>query len=138
MPDAEAATGTKARLIRGLRDCFESALFRLAELAVPYKNRGVVGFDLAGGEAGNPAKLHIHAFACPGPQPEPDLSRGRGLGPASINQALHDCGAHRIGHGVTLREDEDLLHYVIYYASRRRFAGRVTFRPTSCRASPTT
>lgn len=115
MRDAEKATGTKARLIIcGLRDRFESESFRLAELAVKYKGQGVVGFDLAGGEAGNPAKLHVHAFAY---ARENNLNitchAGEAFGPSSIRQALHDCGAHRIGHGVTLREDEDLLQYVI-------------------------
>lgn len=115
MRDAERDTGTKARLIIcGLRDRFESESFRLAELAVKYKNKGVVGFDLAGGEAGNPAKLHVHAFAY---ARENNLNltchAGEAFGPASIRQALHDIGAHRIGHGVTLKEDPDLLHYVI-------------------------
>lgn len=112
---AEAATGTKARvIICGLRDRFESESFRQAELAVAYKGKGVVAFDLAGGEAGNPAKLHVHAFRF---AREQNLNltchAGEAWGPASIHQALHDCGAHRIGHGVTLRQDEDLLQYVI-------------------------
>ena len=29
-----------------------------------------------------------------------------------MRQAIHVCGAHRIGHGCRLREDGDLLHYV--------------------------
>ena len=37
---------------------------------------------------------------------------GEAYGPPSIAQALHYCGAHRIGHGVRLREDGDLLNYV--------------------------
>jgi adenosine deaminase len=40
------------------------------------------------------------------------IHAGEAYGPASIHQALHDCGAHRIGHGCRLREDGDLLHYV--------------------------
>ncbi|MEB3328072.1 MAG: adenosine deaminase [Candidatus Sericytochromatia bacterium] len=113
--DAERDTGTKARvIICGLRDRFESESFRLAELAVAYKNRGVVAFDLAGGEAGNPAKLHVHAFAhARDKNLNITVHAGEAWGPASIHQAIHDCGAHRIGHGVTLREDEDLLQYVI-------------------------
>ena len=42
----------------------------------------------------------------------PTIHAGEAYGPASIHQALHDCGAHRIGHGCRLREDGDLLHYV--------------------------
>lgn len=113
--DAERDTGTKARvIICGLRDRFESESFRLAELAVAYKNKGVVAFDLAGGEAGNPAKLHVHAFAH---ARDKNLNitchAGEAWGPASIHQAINDCGAHRIGHGVTLRDDADLMQYVI-------------------------
>lgn len=115
LTDAEKATGTKARvIICGLRDRFESESFGLAELALAYKNKGVVAFDLAGGEAGNPAKLHVHAF---GHARDKNLNitchAGEAWGPASIHQALHDCGAHRIGHGVTLKEDADLLQYVV-------------------------
>lgn len=113
--DAERDTGTKARvIICGLRDRFESESFRLAELAVAYKNQGVVAFDLAGGEAGNPAKLHVHAF---GFARDKNLNitchAGEAWGPASIQQAISDCGAHRIGHGVTLRQDVDLMQYVV-------------------------
>lgn len=113
--DAEKATGTIGRvIICGLRDRFESESFRLAELAVKYKNKGVVAFDLAGGEAGNPAKLHVHAFAhARDKNVNITCHAGEAYGPASIHQALHDCGAHRIGHGVTLREDPDLMQYVI-------------------------
>jgi adenosine deaminase len=86
---------------------------RLAELSVAYKNRGVLGFDLAGAEHGNPAKDHQAAFQlilnnninC-------TVHAGEAYGPPSIAQALHYCGAHRIGHGVRLREDGDLLNYV--------------------------
>lgn len=86
---------------------------RLAELCVAYKNRGVVGFDLAGAEANFPAKEHREAFQlilknnvnC-------TAHAGEAYGPESIGQALHYLGAHRIGHGVRLREDGDLLNYV--------------------------
>jgi adenosine deaminase len=86
---------------------------RLAELCVAYKNRGVVGFDLAGAEANFPAKEHREAFQlilknnvnC-------TAHAGEAYGPVSISQALHYLGAHRIGHGVRLREDGDLLNYV--------------------------
>jgi adenosine deaminase len=41
------------------------------------------------------------------------IHAGEAYGPASIAQAIHVCGAHRIGHGCRLREDGDLLHYVV-------------------------
>ncbi len=86
---------------------------RLAELAVAFKNRGVVGFDLAGDEANYPAKEHSQAFdLILKNNVNVTLHAGEAYGPISIHQAIHDCGAHRIGHGVRLREDGGLLNYV--------------------------
>jgi adenosine deaminase len=90
----------------------ESSL-RIAELCIAFKNRGVVGFDLAGSEVNNPAKLHKHAFQlvvdnninC-------TAHAGESFGPDSVHQAIHKCGAHRIGHGTRLVESGDLLNYV--------------------------
>lgn len=90
----------------------ESSL-RIAELCIAFKNGGVVGFDLAGSEVGNPAKLHKHAFQlvvdnninC-------TAHAGESFGPDSVHQAIHKCGAHRIGHGTRLVESGDLLNYV--------------------------
>jgi adenosine deaminase len=90
----------------------ESSL-RIAELCVAFKNRGVVGFDVAGSEVNNPAKLHRHAFqlvidnniSC-------TAHAGESFGPDSVHQAIHKCGAHRIGHGTRLVENGDLLNYV--------------------------
>lgn len=101
-------------IICGLRDRFESASLRQAELASAYKHRGVVGFDLAGGEHGNPAEMHGAAFYHARKHlVNITVHAGEAFGPASIRQALFKCGAHRIGHGVTLREDPDLLQYVV-------------------------
>ena len=90
----------------------ESSL-RIAELCVAFKNRGVVGFDLAGSEVNNPAKLHRQAFQlvidnninC-------TAHAGEAFGPDSIAQVIRGCGAHRIGHGTRLVENGDLLNYV--------------------------
>ncbi|MEZ4367588.1 MAG: adenosine deaminase [Kofleriaceae bacterium] len=86
---------------------------RIAELCVAFKNRGVVGFDLAGSEVNNPAKVHRHAFQlvidnninC-------TAHAGESFGPDSVHQAIHKCGAHRIGHGTRLVENGELLNYV--------------------------
>ncbi len=86
---------------------------RTAELAVAFKNKGVVGFDLAGAEKDYPAKYHRDAFFlilnnninC-------TIHAGEAYGPESIAQAIHYCGAHRLGHGTRLVEDGDLLNYV--------------------------
>jgi adenosine deaminase len=85
----------------------------MAQLAVEFKNDGVVAFDLAGGEKGNPAKLHAAAFQY---AREHNLAvtvhAGEGDGVESIRQAVHICGANRIGHGTRLIEDPDLTQYV--------------------------
>src|SRR3954470_10043600 len=111
---AQRETGIIAGvLVCGIRNMSPDTSLRLAELSVAYKNRGVLGFDLAGAEHGNPAKDHQEAFQlilnnninC-------TVHAGEAYGPPSIAQALHYCGAHRLGHGVRLREDGDLLNYV--------------------------
>lgn len=100
-------------ILCGIRSMNVENSLRMAELAVAYKNRGVVGFDLAGSEVNNPAKEHMVAFQlildnninC-------TAHAGEAFGPDSIAQAIHKCGAHRIGHGTRLREDGELLNYV--------------------------
>ena len=111
---ARETYGIKANVIVcGIRNISPESSYQMAELAVAYKGRGVVGFDLAGAEADFPAKHHREAFQlvrdnninC-------TIHAGEAYGPESIHQAIHVCGAHRIGHGCRLRERGDLLHYV--------------------------
>src|SRR6187397_1968536 len=60
---ARETDGVKANvIICGIRNISPESSYGMAELAVAYKNRGVVGFDLAGAEADNPAKHHKQAF----------------------------------------------------------------------------
>ena len=99
-------------IICGLRDRFESASMRLAEMAVEHRHRGIVAFDLAGGEAGNPPKGHLHAFYhARNNLLNLTIHAGEAWGPDSIRQALFYCGAHRIGHGISLRKDPELMQY---------------------------
>lgn len=85
----------------------------MAELAVRWKGRGVVGFDLAGAEAGYPPKKHREAFDLAATANLPvTIHAGEAYGPESIHQALHLCGARRIGHGTRLEEDPDLQAYL--------------------------
>ncbi len=85
----------------------------LAHLAVDYQDRGVVGFDLAGGELGNPASRHAAAFAyCAEHGLACTCHAGEGDGADSIRQAVHDCHAHRIGHATRLLEDPALVEEV--------------------------
>jgi adenosine deaminase len=78
----------------------------MAELAVDFRERGVVGFDLAGEEGGYPPKKHVAAFHYI--QRENfniTIHAGEGYGKESIWQAIQYCGAHRIGHGTRLIDD---------------------------------
>lgn len=85
----------------------------LAELAVAFKNRGVVGFDLAGAEDGFPAIHHKEAFELiVNNNINTTVHAGEAYGPESIHQALHWVNGNRIGHGTRLRESGDLLNYV--------------------------
>ncbi|MDJ0764600.1 MAG: adenosine deaminase [Myxococcota bacterium] len=100
-------------IVSGIRNISPNVSLRLAELAVAFKNRGVVGFDLAGSEYNHPAKDHLDAFTLIlSNNVNVTIHAGEAYGPGSIHQALHYCGAHRIGHGTRLREDGDLLNYV--------------------------
>jgi adenosine deaminase len=78
----------------------------MAELAVDFRQRGVVGFDLAGEEGGYPPKKHVDAFHFI--QRENfniTIHAGEGYGKESIWQEIQYCGAHRIGHGTHLIDD---------------------------------
>ncbi|MGQ0720174.1 MAG: adenosine deaminase [Candidatus Eiseniibacteriota bacterium] len=78
----------------------------MAELAVAYRGRGVVGFDLAGDEMGNPPKHHLDAFQyVQRANFSITIHAGEAFGKESIWQALQFCGAHRIGHATRLQED---------------------------------
>jgi adenosine deaminase len=100
-------------IICGMRNINPETSLRLAELAVAYKNRGVVAFDLAGQEENYPAKDHKESFfLIRNNNINTTAHAGEAFGPESIHQAIHYCGAHRIGHGTRLYEDGDLLNYV--------------------------
>ena len=78
----------------------------MAELAVDFRERGVVGFDLAGEEGGYPPKKHVDAFHYIQRQNfNITIHAGEGFGKESIWQAIQYCGAHRIGHGTRLIDD---------------------------------
>ncbi len=100
-------------IVCALRHLPPETSMALAQLAVDHRSGGVVGFDLAGGEAGHPASTHADAFA---------LARTHGLactchagegdGADSVWQAVHQCGATRIGHATRLFEDPVLTDEV--------------------------
>ena len=111
---AKRESGIKSNvIICGIRHMDPQTSVRLAELAVAYKGKGVVGFDLAGAEEGHPARQHHEAIQLIlDNNVNVTIHAGEAYGPDSIAQAVHKCGAHRIGHGVRLRENGDLLNYV--------------------------
>lgn len=81
-----------------------------AELAIDFRYRGVVGFDLAGEEAGYPPKKHVEAFrAIQQANFFSTLHAGEAFGVASIWQALQLCGAHRLGHATRLMDDMTIV-----------------------------
>ena len=104
---------TTSLIVCGLRDRYESASLQQAELAARYRDRGVVAFDIAGGEAGNPPKHHRAAcYHARNHLLDLTIHAGESWGPDSIHQALFYCGAQRVGHGTSLYKDPDLMQYV--------------------------
>lgn len=96
-------------IVTALRDMPPAQNLALAQVAGRFVSEGVVGFDLAGDEAGHPPILHEDAFR---------LARSLGLnitihageaaGPESVRQAI-SMGARRLGHGIRAQEDPDVL-----------------------------
>ncbi|MEO8200314.1 MAG: adenosine deaminase [Gemmatimonadota bacterium] len=85
----------------------------IARISVEYRDRGVVGFDLAGGEFGRPPGAHAEAFhvAARGLLGT-TVHAGEAAGSESIADALFRCHADRIGHGTRLYEDPGLVNYM--------------------------
>ena len=78
----------------------------MAELAVSFRTRGVVGFDIAGDEFGHPPKRHLDAFQyIRSKNFNITIHAGEAFGVESIWQAIQICGAHRIGHATRLTEN---------------------------------
>ncbi|MCE3550094.1 adenosine deaminase [Pseudonocardia sp. RS11V-5] len=78
----------------------------IAELAVRYRDAGVVGFDIAGAEKGFPPTRHLDAFDYVRQQnAHVTIHAGEAFGLPSIWEALQFCGADRLGHGVRIVDD---------------------------------
>src|SRR5690606_26973512 len=85
--------------------CHAARSMEIAELAVRYRDVGVVGFDIAGREAGYPPTRHLDAFEYL--QRENfhfTIHAGEAFGLPSIWQAIQWCGADRLGHGVRIAD----------------------------------
>ncbi|MGP4011659.1 adenosine deaminase [Streptomyces sp. 4N124] len=102
-----AAAGTPVRvgtLLCGMR--MFDRVREAADLAVAFRDAGVVGFDIAGAEDGFPPADHLAAFEHLRRESVPfTIHAGEAHGLPSIHQALQVCGAQRIGHGVRITED---------------------------------
>ncbi|MFV2103813.1 adenosine deaminase [Micromonospora sp. LOL_024] len=102
---AEAGTPIRVgTLLTAMRHAARSQ--EIAELAVRHRDQGVVGFDIAGAEAGFPPTRHLDAFEYL--QRENfhfTIHAGEAFGLPSIWQAIQWCGADRLGHGVRIVDD---------------------------------
>jgi adenosine deaminase len=112
-------------IVTALRDMPPAQNLSLAQVAGRFVSEGVIGFDLAGDEAGHPPILHEDAFR---------MARSLGLnltihageaaGPESVRQAI-SMGARRLGHGVRAQEDADVM------ATIRELGIQLDMAPTS-------
>ena len=102
-----AAAGHPIRvgaLVTAMRHAARSR--EIAELAVTYRDRGVVGFDIAGAEAGFPPTRHLDAFEyLRRENAHFTIHAGEAFGLPSIWEAIQWCGADRLGHGVRITDD---------------------------------
>jgi adenosine deaminase len=104
---AAATAGRSIRvgvLVTAMRHAARSR--EIAELAVRYRDAGVVGFDIAGAEAGFPPTRHLDAFEyLRQANAHFTIHAGEAFGLPSIHEALQWCGAERLGHGVRIVDD---------------------------------
>jgi len=78
----------------------------IAELAVRYHGKGVVGFDIAGAEAGFPPSRHPEIWQYLADNYVPvTIHAGEADGRDSIASAVQLGRAQRLGHGVRIAED---------------------------------
>ena len=109
--EAEAAAAGKPITVRCLVTAMRHAARsrEIAELAVRYRRCGVVGFDIAGAEAGHPPTRHLDAFEYMRANNAPfTIHAGEAFGLPSIHEAIGFCGTDRLGHGVRVIDDIEL------------------------------
>ena len=107
---AEAAReGNKIRvesLLCGMRQNNRSQ--EPAAAVVKYRNKGVVGFDIAGPEDGFPPSNQLETFEYLRKENAHfTIHAGEAYGLPSIWEAIQICGAERLGHGVRIIDDID-------------------------------
>ena len=95
---------TIGTLVTAMRHAANSS--EIAELALRHRHEGVVGFDIAGSEAGNPPTRHLAAFQeIAKANHHITIHAGEAFGLPSIWEAVQICGAERLGHGVRIVDD---------------------------------
>ena len=91
----------------------------IAELAVRHRDNGVVGFDIAGAEAGHPPTMHLDAFQyIQRANFHLTIHAGEAFGLPSIWEAIQFCGAERLGHGVRIVDDIEVAEDGSYQLGR--------------------
>jgi adenosine deaminase len=107
-------TGVEARLILcTLRHYYEEQSMETVKLVEQFKGSKVVGFDIAGDEAGYPIDAHTSAFIYAKEKNIHITSHaGEACGAQSVWETLHHFHPSRIGHGVRSAEDDKLLDYL--------------------------
>jgi adenosine deaminase len=108
--DGEQAAAAQRRgitvrcLVTAMRHAARSR--EIAELAIRFRDKGVVGFDIAGAEAGYPPTRHLDAFEyMRNNNARFTIHAGEAFGLPSIQEAIAFCGADRLGHGVRIVDD---------------------------------
>ncbi|WP_197382280.1 adenosine deaminase [Mycolicibacterium mengxianglii] len=108
--DGEKAAGADGKsitvrcLVTAMRHAARSR--EIAELAIRFRDKGVVGFDIAGAEAGYPPTRHLDAFEyMRNNNGRFTIHAGEAFGLPSIHEAIAFCGADRLGHGVRIVDD---------------------------------
>jgi adenosine deaminase len=102
---ASEGRGIRVRqLLTAMRQAARAS--EIAQLAIAWRDRGVAGFDIAGPEAGFPPTRFLDAFELLAAENmRYTIHAGEGFGLPSIWEAVHPCGADRLGHGVRIAED---------------------------------
>jgi adenosine deaminase len=122
-----AAAGAPIRvgtLLTAMRHAARSR--EIAELAVRHREHGVVGFDIAGAEAGYPPSRHLDAFDYLHRENfHVTIHAGEAFGLPSIWEAVQVCGADRLGHGVRIVDDIELLGGRDRFGRPRAHLGRL-------------
>lgn len=109
--EQRAAGSGQPIVVRALLTAMRTAArsMEIAELMVGYRDKGVVGFDIAGAEAGYPPTRHLDAFEyLRRENAHFTIHAGEAFGLPSIWEAIQWCGADRLGHGVRIVDDIDL------------------------------